>query len=94
MSQNSGSPTMDGLLGALGLPNPQAVVQELQRLNTSLEIMRPDIHAIAEGIGSIKELAQASKKFTPQDLNRLVTSLDRASTVGENIYTQMWGNRK
>ena len=54
MSQGSGSPTVDGFFGALGLPNPQMVVQEMQRLNGNLEAMRPDIHTIAEGVGSIK----------------------------------------
>lgn len=54
MSQSGSTPSVDGLFGALGLPNPQMVVQEMQRLNGNLEAMRPDIHTIAQGVGSIK----------------------------------------
>ena len=93
MSQAGSNPTVDGLFGALGLPNPQQMVQELQRLNTNLEIMRPDLHTIAQSVGSIQALAESSKKFTPHDLNRLVQSLDRASATGENLYQQLWGRK-
>lgn len=87
-------PDGGGLLGLLaGLPNPQLVMQELARLNTNLESMRPDIHVMAENVGNLHALAQGLQKFKPEDINRLISSLDRASASGEAMYQQLWGKK-
>lgn len=78
----------------LGLPSPLVIIQELQRLNSNLEAMQPDMHVIAQGTASIASLAQSMENFNPQEVNRLVTALDRASASGEQLYQQMWGGKQ
>lgn len=68
----------------LGLPSPLVIIQELQRLNANLEAMNPSIASLAQTMGN----------FTPQEVNRLVTALDRASASGEQLYQQMWGGKQ
>lgn len=67
----------------LGLPSPQVIVAELQRLNANLEAMHP----------SIQSLAQGMENFTPQEVNRLVEALNRASASGDQLYKQLWGGQ-
>ena len=79
---------------SLGLPSPLVIIQELQRLNNNLEAMQPDMHTIAQGTASIQSLAQSMENFNPQEVNRLVSALDRASASGEQLYQQMWGGKR
>lgn len=82
MAQNpNGLEAIMGFVGQLGLPNPIVIVQELQRLNANLEAMHPSIQSLAQGMAN----------FTPQEVNRLVEALNRASASGEQLYQKMWG---
>lgn len=81
MASANGMEAILGFVGQLGLPNPIVIVQELQRLNANLEAMHPSIQALAQSMGN----------FTPAEVNRLVTALDRASASGEQLYQKMWG---
>jgi hypothetical protein len=53
------------MLGQMGLPNPQALLGELQRLNRNLEAMAPDLNKIAA----------ASAELNPQDIRNLASAL-------------------
>ncbi len=56
---------LNGMLGQMGLPNPQALLGELQRLNGNLEAMAPDL----------KKIAAASAELNPQDIRNLASAL-------------------
>lgn len=88
-------PAVDGgLFGLLAsLPNPQLIMQELQRLNANLEGLTPAINIMAQNASSIKDLADGLKNFKPEDMTKMVQSLDRASASGEAIYKQLWGKK-
>ena len=81
------------LLGAAGFPAPQVAMQELQRLNATMEMLAPDLHLIAQEIGSVQQLAQGLQKLDPEQIKQLVAALNGASSTGDKFYERIWGKK-
>ena len=81
---------LEGFLQQVGLPVPQEVFLELQRVNASLEKAMPDIHKLAESSGALSSLAAAMERFKPEDLRNLTKALQEASQTGEKLYKKLW----
>lgn len=71
----------DGLISQLGLPPPQALMAELQRLNVNLEAMRPDIHTLAEAAAS-------------GELKEFAGSIKEAGAAAAKIHERLWPEAK
>ncbi len=86
------SPVSEVLQKMLGLPSPEKVLGELQRLNNNIETLQPDIHRLAqslEGISGadIRNLSAALGKINAGDLLRM---LNEFTQLGSNIYEKLW----
>jgi hypothetical protein len=64
-----------GALGKLGLPAPQDLLGELQRLNANLEHLAPDLNRLAAAGPAMAQLAQALQSWSPEDLRQLTQAL-------------------
>jgi len=86
---------MESLGKLMGLPSPEKVLGELQRLNNNIEIIQPDIHRLAqalEGISGadIRNLSAALGNIKAGDLMRL---LNEFNSLGSQIYEKLWGKK-
>ena len=79
-----------GMLGQLGLPNPDAVLQELQRLNANLEHLAPGLDLLAQVPKDLHELVEGLKKLDPQQVQELTAALKQASETGEKFAGRLW----
>lgn len=80
-------------LGAAGFPAPQVAMQELQRLNATMEMMAPDLHLIAQSIGAVELMAQGLEKLDPEQIKQLVEALNATSSTGDKFYERIWGSK-
>ncbi len=89
------SPVAEALGKMMGLPSPEKVLGELQRLNNNMEILQPDIHKLAkslEGISGadIRNLSAALGNLKAGDLLRM---LNEFINLGNQIYEKLWGKK-
>lgn len=86
---------IDTLGKMMGLPSPEKILGELQRLNNNLETIQPDIHRLAqamEGISGadIRNLSAALGNIRAGDLMRI---LNEFTHLGSQIYEKLWGKK-
>lgn len=79
----------------MGLPSPEKVLAELQRLNNNIEMIQPDIHQLAKALGGmsgadIRNLSASLNNIKSGDLMRL---LNEFNTLAGNIYEKLWGKK-
>ena len=79
----------------MGLPSPEKVLGELQRLNNTIEIIQPDIHLLAQAFqglsgADIRNLSAALGNIKAGDLMRL---LNEFNLLSGQIYEKLWGKR-
>ena len=85
----AGRPDMAEALGKmLGVPSPEKVLGEIQRLNHNLEMLQPDIHL----------LAQAMQSISGNDIRNLSAALSNMKAgefinLGNQIYEKLWGKK-
>ena len=77
----------------LGWPSPEKVLAELQRLNTNIEVIQPDLHKLANSLDAlmgpdIRNLTAALNKINVGDLLRAINEFN---TLGSQISKKLWG---
>ena len=85
------SPTLWDMLGQIGFPQPQQLLQEMQRFNANLERLGPDVHKLADASQAVSRLALAVEGVNPADIQRLTQALEEASRTGEKLQQRLWG---
>lgn len=94
--QPPGASQMAEYLGKMmGLPSPEKVLGELQRLNNNIETIQPDIHRLAQSMEGIKtddlrNLTAALNGIKVGDLMRLLNEFNH---LGSQIYERLWGKK-
>jgi len=71
---------------ATGMPSPDKLLAEIQRLNSNMEKMAPDLHVLATSI----------EGFSAQDIKGLTQVLQQAKlsevkNLLQQIYNRIWG---
>ncbi len=79
----------------LGFPSPEKILAELQRLNSNLEMIAPDLRKLATALeadkmADIRNLTEVLKKLDVGDLKRMINEVSR---LGGQIYERLWGNK-
>ena len=87
------SPNLWDMLGQIGFPPPQQLLQEVQRFNGHLERLGPDVHRIAEAGPAITRLAAAVEQIDPAQVQRLTQALEEASRTGAQLQQRLWGKQ-
>lgn len=89
--QATGGPNLWDMLGQLGFPPPQQLLQEMQRFNANLERLGPDVHKLADASQAVSRLASAVEGIKPEEIQRLTQALEEASRTGEKLQQRLWG---
>ena len=89
--QSTAAPNLWDMLGQIGFPAPQQLLQEMQRFNANLERMAPDVHKLAGASESITRLASAVEGIKPTEIQRLTQALEEASRTGDRLHQRLWG---
>ena len=90
--QGTATPNLWDMLGQIGFPPPQQLLQEMQRFNANLEQMAPDLHKLAGTSESVSRLASAVEGIKPADIQRLTQALEEASRTGDRLHQRRWGS--
>ena len=89
--RDTATPNFWDMLGQIGFPPPQQLLQEMQRFNATLERLGPDVHKLAGASESISRLAIAVEGIDPSEIQRLTQALEEASRTGEKLQQRLWG---
>lgn len=79
----------------LGLPSPDKVLGEMQRLNNNLELLQPDIHKLAnafDGLGR-NEISNLSAALNKVDLGNVMRVLNDFNQTSKMVYEKLWGKK-
>lgn len=88
------TPSMAKMLEEMtGLPSPDKIYAELQRLNYNMETIQPDLHKLAAALDSIKgddirNLSAALNRVNAGDAMRTLNEFNR---LGNQFYERLWG---
>jgi len=79
----------------MGLPSPEKILGELQRLNNNLETLQPDINRLSksmEGMSAadLRNLSAALGNLRAGDMMRM---LNEFTHLGNQIYEKLWGKK-
>ena len=79
----------------LGWPSPDKVLAELQRFNTNIEVIQPDLHKLASSLDAltgpdVRNLTAALNKVNVGDLLRAINEFNR---LGGQISEKLWGKK-
>ena len=90
-----GGQVPDAILKMLGVPSPEKVLGEMQRLNNNLEILQPDIHLLAQAMqglsgNDIRNLSASLNNMKPGDMLRMLNEFNH---LGSLIYEKLWGKK-
>lgn len=66
---------------ATGMPSPDKLLAEIQRLNSNMEKMAPDLNKIATSIEGL----------SAQDIRGLTQVLAKVTEAIQQIYKRIWG---
>jgi len=79
----------------LGVPSPEKVLGEMQRLNHNLEILQPDIHLLAQAMQSISgnDIRNLSATLSNMKAGDLLRMLKEFINLGNQIYEKLWGKK-
>lgn len=89
------SQVMKAIGQALGLPSPDKILFELQRLNNNIEMIQPDIHRLAQSLEGITgqdigNLAIALGQISTGDLSKILNELN---LLAKDFYGKLWGKK-
>jgi len=94
--ESAGAAQIAQALGKMfGMPSPEKVLGELQRLNNNIETIQPDIHLLAQALqgmsgADIRNLSATLGNIKAGDLIRL---LNEFNTMSGQIYEKLWGKK-
>ena len=94
--ESAGAAQIAQALGKMfGMPSPEKVLGELQRLNNNIETIQPDIHRLAQALqgmtgADIRNLSATLGNLKAGDLMRL---LNEFNTLASHIYEKLWGKK-
>jgi len=90
-----GQQMADYLGKMLGLPSPEKILGEMQRLNNNIETIQPDIHSLAKSMegmsgADLRNLSAALGNLRAGDMMRM---LNEFTQMGNQIYEKLWGKK-
>lgn len=79
----------------LGWPEPQKFLFELQRLNTNIEVIHPDLHSLANSLETLKgaDVRDLSAALHKINVNDLLRACNQFNLLAGEIYEKLWGKR-
>jgi len=79
----------------MGLPSPERMLGELQRLNNNMEIIQPDIHKLAQALEGISgdDLRNLSATLGNIKAGDLIRLLNEFNTMSGQLYEKLWGKK-
>jgi len=85
----------DYAMKMLGLPSPEKILGEMQRLNNNIELIQPDIHSLAKSMegmsgADLRNLSAALGNLRAGDMMRM---LNEFTQMGNQIYEKLWGKK-
>ena len=90
-----GQQMADYAMKMLGLPSPEKILGEMQRLNNNIELIQPDIHSLAKSMegmsgADLRNLSAALGNLRAGDMMRM---LNEFTQMGNQIYEKLWGKK-
>ena len=90
-----GGPMAEYFGKMLGLPSPEKILGEMQRLNNNIEMIQPDIHSLAKSMegmsgADLRNLSAALSNLKAGDMMRM---LNEFTQLGNHIYDKLWGKK-
>jgi len=78
-----------------GMPSPDKVMGELQRLNNNIELIQPDIRSLAKSMegmsgADLRNLTAVLGNLKAGDMIRM---LNEFTQLGKQIYGKLWGEK-
>lgn len=92
----SGQPGVSEMMERfLGLPSPEKVIGELQRLNNNLEILQPDIHKLSLALDGLdkNQIANLTAALNGVNVGNAMRILNEFNHLGKQVYERLWGKQ-
>lgn len=96
MTQGPGQPAPgvgEAMERLLGIPSPERVLVELQRLNNNIEIMAPDLQKLAKALDGLQgdDIRNLSAALNGVKVGDAIRVLNEFSGLARQIYDRLWG---
>ncbi len=91
-----GKSGLEQLLGGLaGLPSPDKLFAELQRLNNNLEKMQPDMAKIAKSVDGLylQDIRNLTMTLQGMKISEMLLSLNQANSNISTLCNHLWGKK-